>query len=250
MATPYDNDRARTERDELKASASGLQNEAKQAKDQVKHEGEVQFAQYRDSAADQVDKVAQSADAAAEAMRQQDDPVGLSHYVADLAGSLGKFAETLRGKSAEDLLHDANRLARENPALFITGSVAIGFGLSRFVKASSNSSQTASSTTPMASKASATSTSSGPSTSDARAPSARYFDDGEPDVDTDASFGTSTRPFDDLDSPNRAPISTEAEQAELPTFNPASKAEREAKTPPNPLYGGGTGKGPNGGLHS
>jgi hypothetical protein len=33
------------------------------------------------------------------------------------------------------LLHDAADLARSNPGLFIAGSIAIGFGLSRFLKA-------------------------------------------------------------------------------------------------------------------
>jgi hypothetical protein len=43
----------------------------------------------------------------------------------------------MRGKSAEEMLQQAGRLARENPALFVTGSVAVGFGLSRFLRASS-----------------------------------------------------------------------------------------------------------------
>jgi hypothetical protein len=212
-----------------------LQDEAKQAADQAKTEGKAQFADYRDSAADQVDKVAESANAAADAMRNENDPAGLSNYVADIAGSLGKFADSLRGKSAEDLFHEANRLARENPALFIAGSVAVGFGLTRFMRASTSSTGLTS-----------TSTSTGQS-----GQGYSGFDE-EPQIDTDATFASGTRPFDDLDaSSGRAPIATEAEQAELPTFNPASKADREeAKRTPDPLLSGSISKSTDGGLHS
>jgi hypothetical protein len=43
----------------------------------------------------------------------------------------------LRGKSADELLQQAGKLARDNPTLFLAGSVALGFGLSRFLRASS-----------------------------------------------------------------------------------------------------------------
>jgi hypothetical protein len=61
-----------------------------------------------------------------------------SHYISDIAESLSAFASSMRGKSAEEMLQQAGRLARENPALFVTGSVAVGFGLSRFLRASSS----------------------------------------------------------------------------------------------------------------
>ncbi len=38
----------------------------------------------------------------------------------------------LRGKSAEQLLHDAADLARNNPGLFIAGSIALGLAFPRF----------------------------------------------------------------------------------------------------------------------
>jgi hypothetical protein len=49
---------------------------------------------------------------------------------------LSEAAHHLEGRSIDELANDAKRLARENPALFMLGSVAVGFGLSRFFKAS------------------------------------------------------------------------------------------------------------------
>ena len=109
---------------------------AKQAAEQVKAQGKGQLDSYRDTAADEIEKVAQSAKAAAAELESQDQ-TGLSHYVTDMAQSMVKLADNLRGKSVDELFGEVNRLARDNPALFITGSIALGFGLTRFARASS-----------------------------------------------------------------------------------------------------------------
>src|SRR5690606_35092387 len=109
---------------------------ARQAAEQVKNQGKGQLDGYRETAADGIEKVAQSAKAAAAELESQNQD-GLSHYVSDMAQSMVEFADGLRGKSVDQLLGDVNRLARNNPALFITGSVALGFGLTRFARASS-----------------------------------------------------------------------------------------------------------------
>ncbi len=118
-----------------------LKEKAHQVTDQAKAQGRDQFEQFRGTAADQLEKVAQSAKAAASELEQQDS-TGLSHYVSDMAQSMVRFADDLRGKSADDLLRDVNTLARNNPALFIAGSIALGFGLTRFAKASGHRSHT------------------------------------------------------------------------------------------------------------
>jgi hypothetical protein len=90
---------------------------------------------YTQTAADELEKIAEGARAAACELEEQDEPT-LSTYVLDAADHLFKFADQLRGKSAEQLFHEADRLARDNPALFLAGSVAVGFGLTRFARAS------------------------------------------------------------------------------------------------------------------
>lgn len=101
----------------------------------------------RSDAASKVDTLADSAHAAADRL-QGTDLQQLSRYVESLAESMNRLSGNLREKPADALLQDVSRLARENPALFITGGVAVGFGLSRFAKAS-NRPQASSSPPPM-----------------------------------------------------------------------------------------------------
>ncbi|MDB6048750.1 MAG: Uncharacterized protein JWR17_1496 [Pseudomonas sp.] len=139
MATTYENSTSGGESGEKPGAAEHLQNlqdDAKAALQGAKEHGAAQFEQYRDTAADQIDNLAQTAKSAAEQF-QEKDTLGLSHYVTDVAQGMTNLADNLRGKSADELLRQAGQLARENPTLFLTGSIALGFGLSRFLKASS-----------------------------------------------------------------------------------------------------------------
>lgn len=88
----------------------------------------------REQAAGRVDDLADSARAAAREL--DDDMTRLSGYVHDMAQSLSGVAGDLRTRSGDELLQDVSRMARRNPALFLGGAVAIGFGLSRFARAS------------------------------------------------------------------------------------------------------------------
>ena len=81
-----------------------------------------------------VDGIADSIDAAARNL-DQEDMTRLSGYVHDMAQSLTGFSRDLREKSGDEMLQDIKRIAHRNPALFLGGSVAIGFGLSRFARA-------------------------------------------------------------------------------------------------------------------
>lgn len=112
----------------ISGEAGALLNEAKA-------QGSEQFEHYRDTAAEQLDSLKQGAQSAASAL-EGNDTLGLSQYLGQAAEYLGSFAEQIRHESAEDLLHRGSRLARDNPALFLAGSVAIGFAMSRFLRAS------------------------------------------------------------------------------------------------------------------
>lgn len=102
----------------------------------ARQQADAQFGQYRDTAADQIDALAQGAKSVVSELENK-DTLGMSDYLADMAESMSGLAGNLRGKSAEQLLHEGADLARNNPALFIAGSIALGFGLSRFLKAGS-----------------------------------------------------------------------------------------------------------------
>ncbi|MFC0709169.1 hypothetical protein [Azorhizophilus paspali] len=97
---------------------------------------------YTRSAADELERIAEGARAAACELEEQDEQ-GLSNYVLSAADRMFRFADQLRGRSAEQLFHDADRLARDNPGLFLAGSIAVGFGLTRFARASGRRSRQA-----------------------------------------------------------------------------------------------------------
>lgn len=112
-----------------------IQEEAVAAVQEAKKQGGEEFEHYRDLAADQIDTLVETAKTAASTLDEK-DTLGLSHYLTDIAQSLGSLADHFRDKSAEQLLQQGAQLARDNPALFLAGSVAVGFGLSRFLMAS------------------------------------------------------------------------------------------------------------------
>ncbi len=105
--------------------------------DDASRQGSEQFEKLREQATDQLDSLVEGAQSAASALEGK-DALGVSQYLGQLAEGLSAFADRVRDKSAEDLLHEGARLARDNPALFVAGSVAIGFGLSRFLRASAS----------------------------------------------------------------------------------------------------------------
>lgn len=86
-------------------------------------------------AADEIDQVAGAMDAAASQLRDS-NAEGLAEFAARAARSMSDMSERLRHRSVDELAEDASRLARDNPAMFLLGGVAIGFGLARFLKAS------------------------------------------------------------------------------------------------------------------
>jgi hypothetical protein len=113
----------------------------------------------RTRAAQGVDTLAESALAAAEKLRGSE--LGpLSGYVDQLAESMRRLSGGLRERSGDELVQEIGRLARENPGLFVTGGVALGFGLTRFAKAASPSRRASTSSAGTSSNATATSSTS------------------------------------------------------------------------------------------
>lgn len=85
--------------------------------------------------ADEADNLSDAIDAAASNLDDHDRE-GLARYARELSSNLANAAGQLEGRSVDELANDAKRLARNNPAMFMLGSIAVGFGLSRFFKAS------------------------------------------------------------------------------------------------------------------
>ncbi|NHN68859.1 hypothetical protein G7W60_13525 [Pseudomonas fluorescens] len=135
--TNADNHSERQQGPSGQARPNPIKDELNETIGSAREQADAHFGHYRDTAADQIDALARGAKSAMSEL-EANDTLGLSHYLADMADSMTGLAGKLRHMSAEQLLHEGSRLARDNPGLFLAGSVAVGFGLSRFLKAGSS----------------------------------------------------------------------------------------------------------------
>jgi hypothetical protein len=139
---------------------------ARELANQAKREGAVKADAFRNTTSHKVNAIAEGARAAAGAMKQE-DVAHMSQYLEQFAGGLQRLSGTIRDKSGEELLQELNRLARENPTMFMTACVAAGFGLGRFAKATrpeDRAAKSASSGTDMSQQSLSTADTSGRST--------------------------------------------------------------------------------------
>ena len=60
----------------------------------------------------------------------------LAEYIDKVADQLERVSDGLRHKNVDELMRDAQQLARRQPALFIGGSFAAGLLVARFLKSS------------------------------------------------------------------------------------------------------------------
>ncbi|HLU06666.1 MAG TPA: hypothetical protein VKZ91_08930 [Woeseiaceae bacterium] len=114
---------------------SGKQRAQEAAKD-VTEQGKEKLMEHSDRAASGVDDFADAVGSAASRLSELEHE-GLADYANQLSSFLSDMSETLRNKNVDDLARDVRDIAQRNPALFLLGSVAVGLGLSRFAKASS-----------------------------------------------------------------------------------------------------------------
>ncbi|KGO99278.1 hypothetical protein [Novilysobacter defluvii] len=121
--------------DRSRADHASTHHSAEELREQATAEAGARAEELRESAAHKAESLADSVEAAAREL-SHDDIGHMSEYVSDLAEQLRHVSGTLREKSGDELLHDVGRLAREKPAVFLAGAVAIGFGLGRFARSS------------------------------------------------------------------------------------------------------------------
>lgn len=86
-------------------------------------------------AADGIGLFADNIEAMAARMREG-EAAHLSTPMTGMADGLRRLSGGLRSQGAEQVLRDAQRLAREHPALLIAGGIAAGLGLAQLTRAS------------------------------------------------------------------------------------------------------------------
>lgn len=101
----------------------------------VKERATAQLTTQKDRATDGLGSVVSAVRQTGQHLRDQQNET-VAQYVEKAAEQLERFSNNLREKDVNELLQDAQRLARRQPALFIGGSFAVGLLAARFLKSS------------------------------------------------------------------------------------------------------------------
>ena len=103
--------------------------------DRVKDTAAAQLNTQKGRAVEGMDTVAQAVRQATQQLRaEQHDTV--AQYIEKGAEQLERFASRMRDKDAKDIVRDIEQFARRQPALFISGSFAVGVLAARFLRSS------------------------------------------------------------------------------------------------------------------
>lgn len=116
-------------------STSGVPGTSSGIAGKVKARATAQLATQKNRATDGLGTVASAVRQTSQHLREQQNET-VAQYVEKAAEQLERFSNRLREKDVGELLQDAQRLARRQPALFIGGSFAVGLLAARFLKSS------------------------------------------------------------------------------------------------------------------
>jgi uncharacterized protein YjbJ (UPF0337 family) len=123
---------------DVKEAASDLAGQARaaasEAADRTKSRVTDYAEQQKGAAAEQIVKLSEAAHAAADHLNEASPT--MARYTHDLAGGIDRFAGVVRERSVGDLVRQASSYARREPAMFVAGTVFVGFVMARFLKSS------------------------------------------------------------------------------------------------------------------
>jgi ElaB/YqjD/DUF883 family membrane-anchored ribosome-binding protein len=106
----------------------------------VREKASTQLSAQKDRATEGLGSAAQAVKQSTNQLREQRHET-IAHYVEQAADQLDRFANRLKDKNVGEIVDDAQRFARRQPALFVGGAFAVGLLGSRFFKSSSTSRQ-------------------------------------------------------------------------------------------------------------
>jgi hypothetical protein len=110
---------------------------ARSAADTARSRGREEVDKFKEQAADKAEEIADALDTSADDLEGNGGDA-MSGYGHSMANLMRRLAGGLRENDIEDFASELSDYARRNPAIFLAGSVALGFGISRFLKASSS----------------------------------------------------------------------------------------------------------------
>ena len=103
----------------------------------VRERATAELTNRKDKAIDGIGSVTQAVRQSSKQLREQEQDT-LAGYVERAADQIDRLSQQLRNKDVGELLEDAQRLARRQPALFIGSAFALGLVGARFLKSSSS----------------------------------------------------------------------------------------------------------------
>jgi vacuolar-type H+-ATPase subunit H len=125
---------AQQELERAKGEAGHIASEAAEA---ARDRGREQLDSIKHRTADRAEELADAIDSTASDLESGDSGAAVSGYGHSMAEMMRRFAGGLREQEIEDFASELAGFARRSPASFLAGSVALGFGVSRFLKATS-----------------------------------------------------------------------------------------------------------------
>jgi hypothetical protein len=105
--------------------------------DKVRARAAAQLNTQKNRATDGIGSVAQAVRDTTQHLRESQHET-VAQYVEQAADRLERFSTSLKNKDVGELVEDAQRLARRQPALFVGGAFALGLVGARFFKSSPN----------------------------------------------------------------------------------------------------------------
>lgn len=121
-------------------SSTSMQGDGAQTGDGIigkaRERATAQLTEQKNKAVDGIGSVTQAVRQSTQQLRDQQHDT-LAQYVETAANQIDRLAQQLRNKDIGDLFEDAQRLARRQPAVFIGAAFALGLIGARFLKSSS-----------------------------------------------------------------------------------------------------------------
>jgi hypothetical protein len=105
--------------------------------DKLRNGASSQLGAQKDRASDGVSSVAQAVRQSTQQLRDNRHET-IAQYVEQTVDGIERFADRLKEKDVNELVGDAQRFARRNPAAFVGAAFGVGLVAARFLKSSKN----------------------------------------------------------------------------------------------------------------
>jgi len=122
-------------RQELQSDLERAKREAAELAGVARERGREQLESAKREAAGRAEQIADAVESTAERLEQDGDGA-IGGYGKSLAAMMRELAGGLRERDVDEFARELTSFARRHPGAFLAGSVALGFGISRFFKAS------------------------------------------------------------------------------------------------------------------